>query len=109
MSEQELNLVQLSAGKVAQSGASAPQIMRSQFRYVRACGSRFHNLPKHLGCHTSSPNSSPLVNRSEERTVDDSARLHPFLNGSLHPSRYGNRSGVTSLAPQVSDNPALLA
>lgn len=49
VAEQELNLIQFAAGKMAETGASAPQVVRSQLvdRGTSRCGA--DNIPEYLG------------------------------------------------------------
>lgn len=109
VSEQELNLVQFAARKVAQPCAGAPEIVRSKLGDIGSSGCCSNDFPQHLRRHTGSPYLAPPVNRSEERTAGDSARLHPFLNASSYPCRDRDGADVASLAQQVGNDPPLLA
>jgi hypothetical protein len=61
ISEQELNLIEFTAGEVAQSGARAPQVMRGELLDPRPVGGFLYDLPDHLRRHPITPNFPGLI------------------------------------------------
>ena len=55
MSQEELNLFKLSTGGMAQPGASAPEVMRSQLLDAHPSSKLFDNAPHDLFCDTCAP------------------------------------------------------
>jgi len=61
MSEQELNLIQLTACEVAETCTGSPQVVRGKFLNTCAAGCIFDNFPENLRRHTVSPDFASLV------------------------------------------------
>lgn len=97
MSEQQLDLIQFAAGQVAQSRASATQVVRGKFLNARRRGGLPDNLPGNLRSHPVTPDSAGLVDRSDERTFSDTAALLPYVDRLIHPPWNGNSTEVTGL------------
>ena len=74
MAEQELDLVQFAAREVAQTGASAPQVVRGQLVDPGASRGGADNVPQHLGRPAVSPDTPVLVDCPEHRAVCDGRR-----------------------------------
>ncbi len=85
VSEQELNLVQLAAGKVALAGAGGPQVVRGKFWNIGSRGRGFHNFPKHLRSHTIAPRPAHLLIDRKRAPNEPNSALRPsiVLNGEV--------------------------
>ena len=97
MAQEELNLLHLSAGSVAEAGTRPPQIVRSDSREPELGGVLLDNVPNDSLAHALAPGFSGSANAPKHPAPVDSRRHEPVVNGLLHP--VGNRNG--------SDVPAL--
>ena len=61
MPQEELDLIQFATGKVAQAGAGATKVMRSEFLDTGACGSLSNNPPNDFRRHSIAPDPSDSV------------------------------------------------
>src|SRR5260370_39969803 len=73
--EQELDLIQFSAGKMAEPGTTATEVVRCQFRDFCLRRASSEDLPQHLCRHSSSPNPTGLVDRPTEAAICDATSL----------------------------------
>ena len=109
VSEKKLDLFQLAAGGVAQSGARPPQVVRGERLYIRSARARLHYVPNNVLCDAIAPNRAVLAYRSEEFAADDGYAFCPSINGGLDPVWDGNRSHAAALAHEVHNRPVILA
>src|SRR2546427_298899 len=98
MSEEELDLVQFAAGKMTQTRAGAPEIMRCKLVNPRSGCAIFNDFPEDLRRHPVSPDSPSLVDRPEHSTGSDVRRFRPAVHRFLHPKRDRNRTNMATLA-----------
>lgn len=89
VSQQELNLVQFSAGDVAQPRTRTAEIIWRQPLNSRASRRRPNDAPEHLA-DMPSPQTRPcLVDRSEHAPLCDAGCTRPCINGDFHPQWNG--------------------
>ena len=69
VTEQEMDLIQFTAGEAAKPRASAPKVVRSELLYPCPRGTLPHNLPQHLRRHSAAPDPAGLVDRTKERAL----------------------------------------
>ena len=85
MSKQELDLIQLTAGEMAEPRTTTPKIMRREFLNSGTRRGGSDDLPQHLGRHARSPDPTRFVDRSKERAFGNAAGFLPFIDRYLHP------------------------
>ena len=107
--KQKLDLLQLPARDVAQSGAGTPQVMRGKVLNPGAQGRGLHDVPNCLGRNPLAPNLAKPVYAPEDSARADSGSLCPFVDCSLCPSGNWNRANVLPLADQVGNNAVFLS
>jgi hypothetical protein len=107
MSQQELNLLQLSTARVAQLGTGSPQVMGSDVLQARFFAATLDYVPHDILRDAFSPHLSRSGNPSKDPSVCDpgdpliECRFHPFWN------RHG--ADVAALPDQVYHCPVSLA
>ena len=108
MAEEELDLIQFAACK----WHSRAHVRR------RSCGASLSMPARAAAARTTShstlgdmpsPQTPGLVDCAEHRTVRDVGRSCPAVDVILHPRGDGNRSHVSALANEISNDPVLLA
>ena len=67
MPKEELDLIQFAAGKMAEAGTGAPQVVRRQALDAGASRRRPDDVSQHLWRHAVSPDMASLVDRAEHR------------------------------------------
>src|SRR5947207_16021975 len=75
--QQELNLLQFAAGRVAQSRACSPQIVRCQRGDSGTDGTGLHDLPDDVLGDTVAPYGSIFPDRAEQSPIGDWSTLGP--------------------------------
>src|SRR5947209_2971407 len=90
VAEQELDLIQFTAGEVAQTSAGTTQVVRGKVVDPRACRGGSDDIPEHLRRHAVAPDASGLVNSQKHRTGRDSGCRCPSVYGPLDPARNRN-------------------
>jgi hypothetical protein len=109
MSEQELDLLKLSACLVAQSGAGTAEIVRRNAIQTTFRGPRLYDAPDDFRAETTCRDPVGLVDRPEDRAGRDAGSGQPAVHRKLHPGRDWHRSNVTTLANKVGDDPVLFS
>jgi hypothetical protein len=108
VTQEKLNLVQLTTGQMAEARASSPQIVWGQLLDAGAARSLPHDFPEHLGGHTVAPHAAGFVDCTEHAACADVRGGGPVIDRSLHPGWYWHGSDVPGLAAQVCDDPVFL-
>ena len=108
MSEQELDLLQLSTGEMTQAGATTAEVVRCQVCDVGASGRALHDKPYRFRRDVFAPDSSGSADCPKDEPGGDSGSVRPVIHRAFHPGRHWNRSDVLSLADQVGYTPVLL-
>lgn len=85
MPEQELDLVELTAGQMTEARTCAPQVVRGQFIDSGSLSRFLDDLPEHFRSHAMAPDLSGLVNRSKEAAVFDPTCFSPAVDRLLNP------------------------
>jgi hypothetical protein len=109
VAQKVLDLLDLTTCVMAQSGAGAPQIMRSNTGQPALAAGALHNRPDHSWTEPVLRNSARLVDRAEHRSHMHGRSGHPRLNGGPNPIRNRNGSDVAAFPDQISKNPMVLA
>jgi len=85
MAQQELDLVQCSAGEVAQTSTGAPKIVRRQLVDAGSSRRRANDILEHLGRHAVSPR--PAEREAGLRTVPSDELANGVVVGPLPAGR----------------------
>jgi len=109
MSQQELNLLQFTAGLMAQAGASPAKVVRCESRNLTVLCFLFHDTPNDFGAESVAPNPASLVDRTKESPRCNPGGSHPSVNSGLYPIRNWDSSYVASFADKVGYDPVLLS
>jgi hypothetical protein len=109
MSEQELNLLKLSTSGMAQPGARAPKVMRSQLLDADPSCELFDNAPYDLFCDTCAPDWTRFVYAPEYPSGADVRHRSPNIQGRFDPIWNWNGSNMTTLSNQVNNGPVILS
>jgi hypothetical protein len=90
VSKEKLNLVEFTAGLMAEPRASSPEIMRRKF--VDAGFSRIlpDDVPNDFLAHSASPYSTCLRLAPKDLPVRDTGQAQPIVHQILHPIRHRN-------------------
>src|SRR6266849_5500137 len=105
MTQQELNLFQLSSRLMALSCTGPSQVVRcdsSQTTAFRIC---LYDCPDHLGRKAVSPDSPCLIDGTQQWTCVDAGSKAPTVDRLLHPYRNRNRPDMAAFSSQVRDHP----
>src|ERR1700722_20272835 len=108
MSQQELDLLQLSPGGLAKFRACAPKIMGSELfdaDSLRACP---HHMPDCLFCHAAAPNAAHLVHLPKNPPLLDSCRCEPGVQFLDNPVGDGNSAHMSAFAQKIDNRPVVL-
>ena len=105
MSEQELNLLQLSSCGVTELRARAPQIVRSETGEARLGGIQFDNVPDEALRYTITPAFACSADAAEYPSRMKISRVDPLIQDRLDPFRHRNRSNVPSSADEIDYGP----
>ena len=108
MPEQELDLLQLSAGEMTQAGATAAEVVRSQVCDVGAPGRALNNMPYRFRRDMFAPDRPGSADRPKDEPGRYSGSVHPVIHRAFHPVWHWNRSDVLAFANQVGYNPVVL-
>jgi hypothetical protein len=65
VAEEKLNLIELAASQMTETGTCASKIMRRQLLYSSGPGGSLDDLPKHVRRHALTPDLSRLVDCSK--------------------------------------------
>ena len=101
MSQQELNLLKLSASGMAQPRACSTKIMRGQLLDAHSRGELLHDAPHDLFCDSTAPNRAGLGHTTEYFPYDDLCHPRPCVNRGFDPFWNWNRPDVTAFSNQV--------
>jgi hypothetical protein len=107
VTQEKLDLFQLSTRKVAQTRTCPPEIMGSQVQDSSTPSSGLDDMPYCLWGDSISPDCSQPVHSTEDPTLGDLGPVGPFINGSLYPSRHRHGPDMTALSDEVGDYPVL--
>lgn len=96
--EQELNLLQFATGFVAQAGARAAEVMRSDVCEAAGRGRILDYTPDHFGTETVLSDPARLIDCAKYRACADRRLRHPSPDCGFDPKRNWHSSHVTALA-----------
>jgi len=105
VSQQELNLLQLTAARVAQLGTGSPQVMRGDVLQARPFAATLDYVPHDILRDAFPPYLSCSGNPSKDPSVGDPGCHYPLIERRLDPLWNGYRADVAALADQVYDGP----
>src|SRR5260370_18067880 len=86
--QQKLNLLQLPASLMAQTGACPAQVVRRERRNLTVPCFLFHDAPNDLGAESGPPNPTSLFVRTKNRPGLNPCGRPPGVDSSLHPHRH---------------------
>jgi hypothetical protein len=103
VAKKKLNLFKFASGLMAEAGASATKIVRSQMVNADSLGVSPHGIPDYVGCHSFALPSPTLRNSSEHLAFRHSSVADPSIYESFTPRRHGDRSQSSSLPNHIYD------
>jgi hypothetical protein len=109
MSQQELNLLQLTAATVAQFRAGSPQVMRRNMLQARSLAATLDYVPHDILRDAFSPHLSRPGNCSKDPSLRHPGCYYPLIECRFDPLWNGHRADVATLADQVYHRPVPLA
>jgi hypothetical protein len=109
MAQQELDLLQFTAGLMAEPGTRSPEVVWCEFRYAQPFRVFLHNVPDHFLCNLHSANNTFTTNTSENLAVYDIRDSQPVVDRLLHPIGHRNRADVSSFPNEVNYGPVVFA
>ena len=86
VTQQELNLFELAASRVAPTRATTAKIMRRKLLYPGSCRALFDDVPDDVVGQPVSPNHPVLADRPKQQTFLDARRCRPIVNRIFHPT-----------------------
>jgi len=108
LSQQELNLLQFTAGLMAKASASSTKVVRSERLDFTVLCLLLHDTPNDFGTEASSPDSASLVDRTKENARRHPGSSRPSVNSGFHPIRDWNSSYMAALTDKIGNDPVLL-
>src|ERR1700678_2397001 len=109
VAQKELDLFQLTSSAVAETGARSSEIMWREFRDSQFLCVFLYDVPNHFLGYLRTPYCPFPADTSEQFALSDVSRIHPFVDGSLHPFRHRNRTDVSGLSNEVNNGPVIFA
>jgi hypothetical protein len=109
MSQQELNLFQLSSSVMTQLRTGPPQIVRCNMLQARSLTAGLDYVPHNILRHPFPPYLSRPGDGSKDSSLRNSGSDRPLIERSLDPFWNGDRADVSALADQVHHRPVPLA
>lgn len=108
MSEQELNLFQLTARCVAEASARPAEVVRCNLTASQFGGVSFNDVPNRLFGDSLAPDFPRSTHAPKYLPGGYAAKRAPEIDLQLHPVRHGNGAPMTS-ADHVHDSPMVFA
>jgi hypothetical protein len=105
VAKKKLNLFEFTSGLMAEAGASATKIVRSQMANADSLSVSPHSVPDYVGCHSFARPSPILRNSSEHLAFRHSSVVEPSIYEAFTPGRHGDRSQSSSLPNHIYDHP----
>ena len=109
MTEQKLDLFELSARIMAQTGAGATKIVRRNPIQTAFQGSRLHDAPDHLRTECARADTLAFIDRAKNRTRRDTGGSQPAIHRALDPNRHWHSAHVSAFADEIRDHPVLFS
>jgi len=109
MPQQELNLLKLSAVRVAQLRTRSPEIMRRNMLQARSLAATLDYVPHDILRDAFSPHLSRSGNCSKDPSLRDLRCYYPLIECRFDPLWNGHRADVAALADQIYHRPVPLA
>ena len=108
MPQQELNLLQLAATRVAQLRTGSPQVMRRNMLQARSLAATLDYVPHDILRDAFSPHLSRSGDPSKDPSLCDLGCYYPLIECRFDPLWNGHRADVAALADQVYHRPVPL-
>jgi hypothetical protein len=105
VAKKKLNLFEFASDLMAEAGASATKIVRSQMVNADSLGVSPHGIPDYVGCHSFALPSPSLRNSSEHFAFRHSSVVEPSIYEGFTPGRRGDHSQPSSLPNHIYDYP----
>ena len=109
MPQQELNLLKLSAVRVAQLRTRSPQVMRRNMLQARSLAATLDYVPHDILRDAFSPHLSRPGNCSKDPSLRHPGCYYPLIECRFDPLWNGHRADMAALADQVYHRPVPLA
>ena len=109
MSEQELNLLQLSSTVMTQLSAGAPQIMGRNIFQACSLAAGSDHVPDNVLRDATAPYLSQSGDGSKDFALANSSGSYPLVESGLDPVRNGHGPNVAAFANQINHGPVSLA
>src|SRR5579862_1865525 len=108
MAQQELNLLQLAAARVAQLRTGSPQIVRCNMFQARSLAARLHHVPHNILRDAFSPYLSRPGDGPEDPSLRNPGCSYPLIERCFDPVWNRNGTDMAALADQVHHCPVSL-
>src|SRR6059036_237405 len=108
MTQQEMNLFQLTASRMTEPGARSSEVVRCEFRHLQFLGVQLDYVPNHFLGYSIAPNGSCATNAAKQFARGNSCRRKPFVEELLHPVRNGDCTNVAAFSDEIYDRPTIL-
>src|ERR1035438_2021663 len=108
MTEQKLDLIQLTARTPAQPSAGSSQVVRCKRRDTCAPGRRLHYVPYCLFADTVPEHSAHAADPAKDFPSINRSGAEPIDQLQIHPFGHRDSAYMTSLANEVHDGPMVL-
>ena len=109
MTQQELNLLQLAAARVAQLRTGSPQVMRCNMLQARSLAATLDYVPHNILRDAFPPHLSRSGNPPKDPSFCDPGGHYPLVECRFDPLWNRHRADVAALADQVYHRPVPLA
>ena len=109
MPQQELNLLKLSAVRVAQLRTGSAQVMRCNMLQARSLAAGSDHVPHNVLRDAAAPRLSPPADRSKDLARRNPSGSCPLIESGFHPVRNGHGADVATFANQINNGPVSLA
>lgn len=109
MSEQELDLLKLTAATVAQLRTGSAQVMRGNVLEARSLAAGLDYVPDNVLRDATPPYFSKSGHRSKDFALTNAGSSYPLIESAFDPGRNRDRADVATFADQVHHSPVSLA
>ena len=108
VTQQELDLLQLSACRVAQARAGPTTIVGRELLNSSTLCTGSHNVPDDLFGDAVAPNRALAAHAPKDSPIPDACRLSPFVDCCLDPIGDRHSTDMPALAHQIDQGPVFL-
>jgi hypothetical protein len=109
VTEQKLNLFELTSCLMAEAGACATEIVRSKMVKANSLGISLHRIPDYVGLYSFILSGAVLRNSPEHLAFSHSRFTQPSINQTSTPDWHRDRSRPAALPNHIDDHPVVLS